>query len=165
MSTYRIRSIPAILFAGVIPILNGCGWNSGPRRVPIDGIVLVADAPLKDGRISFIPTEETTGPAAVAHVVAGKFRFNSSTGPVVGKHKVQIESTLDLGFPLDDERAYANAVREKADTGESVLPRQPIPPEYNEHTELSVEISTKGSRHYEFQIEGPVGGSLGFAAK
>lgn len=165
MHKYRPQLTPAMFLSAIILTLNGCGWRSGPSRVAIDGVVLVSDAPLKDGRISFIPTEETTGPAAVARVVAGKFRFNSHTGPVVGKHKVQIESTLDLGFPLDDERAYANAVRENADTGESVLPRQPIPPEYNEQTELSVEISTKGSRHYEFQIEGPVGGSLGFAAK
>jgi len=161
----RLQLTPAMFLSAIIMTLNGCGWKSGPARVAIDGVVLVSGAPLKDGRISFIPAEETTGPVAVARVVAGNFRFNSRTGPVVGKHKVRIESILDLGFPLDDERAYANAVREKADTGESVLPRQPIPPEYNDQTELSVEISTKGSRHYEFQIEGPVGGSLGFAAK
>ena len=98
MHKYRLLLIPAMFLSAVILTLNGCGWKSGPSRVAIDGVVLVSDAPLKDGRISFIPMEETTGPAAVARVVAGKFRFNSRTGPVVGKHKVQIDNAATLAL-------------------------------------------------------------------
>ncbi len=164
MTVNQIRQLSLTVVGGMILTLCGCGWKSGPARVAIEGVVLVSGAPLKNGRIMFIPIEETRGPSAVAHVVDGEFRFTSRNGPVAGSNKVQIESIVDIGFALDDEQSFANAVKEKEGTREQVIPRQPIPPEYNDQTELLVEISTEKSRHYEFQLEGPAGGILDVAS-
>ena len=137
--------------------LGGCNWSSGPERVAVQGEVNVSGKPLRSGRISFLPTEETRGPTAVATVIDGKFALPSRTGPTVGKNKVQIEAIVDPGFELDDEAAYAKAVETKLAEGESeaVLPKQPIPSDYNEQTELSVDISNKGRNNLEIQVDVP----------
>lgn len=148
----RSSRITSLLLIGCVLIaVAGCG-RSGPRRVALQGEVKVGGTPLKGGRITFLPTEETKGPAAVATVTEGKFQFTSRTGPVVGKNKVQIEALIDPGFALDDENAYAKAAEEKGE-GEAVLPRQPITSDYNERTELLVEVSTGGPRSLEFQVD------------
>lgn len=119
--------------------LAGCGQAPGPQRVAISGEVLFGTEPLESGRIHFIPIEGTQGPAAVALVTDGVYSFERNNGPVVGTNKIMIESVIDPGFEIDDEVAYAEAVR--ARKGRPVLPREVIPPEYNTKSNLVATVS------------------------
>lgn len=128
----------------------GCGRVQGPQRVPIRGAILFNNQMLKAGRITFVPIEGSKGPTAVATVTDGFYDFKSTTGPVVGKNKVQIESIVDLGFAMDDEAAYAKAAMEKG--GLPVLPPQPIPAEFNQRSNLVVEVSPDGEKKLDFSL-------------
>ena len=41
-----------------------------------------------DGSINFLPEEGTNGPSAIASVVNGKYEFDRTNGPLVGRYKV-----------------------------------------------------------------------------
>ena len=114
------------------------------------GAILFKNQILKEGRIRFTPVDGSKGPAAVATVTAGFYEFSPLTGPVVGRHKVQIESIASPGFDLDDESAYARAAQKQ--TGRPVLPPQPIPPEYNERSILVVTVLPDGEKKFDFSL-------------
>jgi len=135
--------------------LTGCSRPSGPQRLAISGEVLFGQEPLESGRIRFIPIEETTGPVAVAVVTDGIYVFDRENGPVLGKNRVQIESLPDPGFDLDDEEAYAKAIR--ARNGRPVLPPELIPPEYNARSNLVATIEMGGETELDFELKKPNG--------
>jgi len=144
------RFLPVLACAVCLSLIVGCGRPSGPRRVAVRGAILFDDRPLKAGRIKFTPIETSKGPTSVATVTDGFYDFDARNGPVVGKHKVQIESIVEPGFELDDEGAYAQ--RAKQQTGAPVLPPQPIPPEFNERTTLTVNVSPEGETKLDFTV-------------
>lgn len=147
---WRLHSASLCLIA---VCLIGCGRSPGPQRVAISGEVLFGHEPLESGRIRFTPIEDTKGPAAVAIVTDGIYVFDRENGPVVGKNKIQIESLPDPGFDLDDEEAYAEAIR--ARKGRPVLPPETIPPEYNERSNLVATISMDGETELDFELKKP----------
>jgi hypothetical protein len=63
---------------------------------------------------------------------------------------VRIESIVDPGFELDDEAAYAKAAQQP--TGKPVLPRQPIPAQYNDQTTLTATVSPDGETKLDFSL-------------
>lgn len=130
--------------------LAGCSRSKGPPRVAVAGAILFDGQPVKAGRITFTPAEGNKGPSAVATVSDGFYQFDSRTGPVVGKNKVQIESLPDPGFELDDEVAYAKAQKEK---NAVPIPPQVIPPEYNERSTLLATVSPDGDKKLDFTLD------------
>jgi hypothetical protein len=146
-------TIRTLLTAGLLAIVlsnPGCGGSSGPSRVSVRGAILFNNEMLKAGRITFTPVDDSKGPAAVATVTDGFYEFTASNGPVVGKHKVRIESIVDPGFAMDDESAYSQAAQQQA--GRPVIPRQPIPPEFNERSTLVVTVSPDGEKKLDFSL-------------
>lgn len=132
--------------------LSGCG-NAGPERVAIQGGVQFGDTMLKTGRIHFIPTGATKGPAATAMITNGFYTFDRKNGPIVGTHRVEIESQPTLAFSLDDEAAYAAAAT-KLPPGKTVLPKESLPASYNRQSTLTATIQ-RGKTTYDFQLEEP----------
>lgn len=114
-------------------VILGCG-QSGPERSAIQGKVTVAGTPLVSGRILFTPIAPTTGPVATAMIVNGVYQLPREQGPVVGKLRVTLEATPNLGFAIDDEQAYAAFVRSGARPAQD-----PIPPQFQQQP-LEVEI-------------------------
>jgi hypothetical protein len=107
-ASVRTRLVFLGILAMVLP-LAGCG-DSGPKRVAIEGMVLVDGKPLPQGSIQFLPVGQQ-GPMAAATVNNGKFVLPRSEGPVAGEHAIEVIAIRDLGFSLDDDAAYAEAVR------------------------------------------------------
>lgn len=133
----------AIAFVlGLSCLAIGCG-HSGPPRVAVRGKVQINNQPLKSGRIIFIPQEPTVGPAASAHIVDGVYEMNDVDGAVVGNNRVEIKADMELGFPLDDDLAYAQR-------GGAPLPPNPVPARYNMRSELSAETSSDGPNEFDF---------------
>ena len=144
-----IRTLLLLICSMTVLVATGCG-RSGPPRVAVRGAILFENQMLKSGRITFTPVEGSKGPAAVAVVTDGFYAFDWRTGPVVGKHRVQIESILNPGFELDDESAYAKAAQQQ--TGRAVLPPQSIPLEFNERSKLVVTVTPVGETKLDFSL-------------
>jgi hypothetical protein len=110
-----------------------CGCGDGLSRSTISGKVTVGGAPLKAGRILFIPVPPLQGPTASAAVIDGSYAIPVREGPVAGTHRVEVEAELPLGFPIDDEAAFARR-------GGGPLPPNPIPLEFNRQSQLTTTI-------------------------
>jgi hypothetical protein len=123
--------------------LTGCG-ESGPPRAPIQGSVTIGGAPLKAGRILFVPQAPSEGPAVSARITDGQYTLDDSTGPVVGSNRVEVEADLPLKFAIDDEAAFAKA--------KGKLPRQPVPPQFNRQSTLSVTVKADESNQFNVAI-------------
>jgi hypothetical protein len=68
--------------------MAGCG-DSGIPRQAVHGRIAGAEG--RSGLISFVPRENTPGPAARATLVDGEYRFDQSDGPVPGDYNVIIQ--------------------------------------------------------------------------
>ena len=145
-----LQSRVVMVCSVVLLVTSGCGRPTGPQRVAVQGTILFDGQPLQAGRIRFIPTEGTKGPSAAGSVEKGFYEFTSSNGPVVGKHRVEIEAIPNPGFELDDEAAYAKAQKEK---NAVPLPSQPIPPQYNERSTLTAAVDPKGEKKFDFNLD------------
>jgi len=119
----------AILLAVSTP---GCR-DSDAQRGTVEGTVTFNGTAVERGTISFIPTAGTRGPATYAAIENGKYSVTArNRGPVVGKHKVQIEAFRDMG--------------KKHPTGAPLL-EQVIPKKYNSQTTLVVAVAEGQNRH------------------
>lgn len=106
---------------------------------------------LKEGVVRFIPsaTGKNLAPATMAVIRDGAFRLPITEGPVVGMHRVEIESTGHYGFEIDDEAAYAKAFQEKKS---HALPPNPVPEIYNSKSMLTAKVNAEGQNKFEFPL-------------
>ena len=84
--------------------LAGCGPD-GPQRAEVSGTIKFNGEPIPEGSINFFPTDGTKGPEAGAVVTNGKFHIPYSTGPVVGKHTVELKYFGETGQMVQDPTA------------------------------------------------------------
>lgn len=143
MSLFRWLMV-AILASAVA----GCG-ESGPTRAPIRGKVTVGGQPLAAGRVLFTPLAPNHGPAASARVAAGEYKLSISDGPVVGQNRVEVEADLNLGFPIDDEAAFAKR-------GGKPLPPNPIPPAFNKQSGVIADVKAGEENTYDIAMPAAV---------
>jgi len=130
--------------------LASCSGDHGPQRVAVNGMIRVGEVPLANGHIRYIPTGETSGPAAVATIADGVYQFDEESGPIVGTHRIEIESLDRFDFEVDDEQAFAKA----AESGE--LRKQPdnaVPTIYNDKSKLTVTVERDGDPTFDFDLE------------
>lgn len=131
----------------------GCG-NSGDgfQRVPIKGKVTVDGQPLAAGVIRFLPDTSVAGRNSEAIVTNGEYALDEFTGPIAGKHRVEIEATYHIAYRIDDEAAYARHVQTQG-----AMLANPIPPQFNRQSQLTTDIPTAGSDNLNFNL--PVKGA------
>lgn len=127
-------------------LLTGCGGSpEGPQRAHVAGFVSIDGAPLKSGEIRFIPSASTKGPAAVATITDGAYELGTAEGPIVGSHRVEIESSDPAG---DDDQVFAA----KIVRGERPLDLIPIPTSYNRQSILKAEVTKEGNLQLDFPL-------------
>ncbi len=124
---------------------TGCG-DGGPRRAPIKGKITIAGVPLTAGQILFVPIAPTAGPSTSAAIKNGDYALKKEQGPIVGTHRVEVLADLPLGFPLDDDVAFAQRQGQP-------LPPNPIPPQFNRYSTLTTEV--KANTENEFTLDVP----------
>jgi hypothetical protein len=122
---------------------SGCG-QSGPSRGAVKGRVTIGGQPLANGRILFLPAE---GPTVSAVILNGDYQLPSSEGPIAGVNRVEVEAAMDLGFAIDDEAAFAQR-------GGRPLPPNPVPPEFNRNSKLSIDIQSSEDNALDVTIPG-----------
>lgn len=144
------QEIPAVL-AGLVAamLVSGCGRRTeGPPRVAASGTVTLDGEPLPEGVIRFVPIGETKGPKASTTIEEGTFAFPKNYGPVPGTHRIEIEATeADLPDPDDEAAVQAHLATRK-----QRKPAARIPPAYNQHSELTEEISPAGTNEFRFDL-------------
>ena len=105
---------------------SGCGRDRGPERVVVAGTVTYKGQPIPNGKIRFMPAQESAMPTASAMIVDGKYSADSQGGVPVGSLKVQIEAYhqfSDNGVPMPRYSQY-------------------IPKKYNSDSQLKVAIES-----------------------
>ena len=132
--------------------LASCSSDVGPARIAIQGTVRVGDVPLANGLIRFIPTGDTTGPAAVANIVDGAYTFSAEDGPIVGSHRVEIESSDKFEFEVDDEQSFAKFA-EAGKTRDRKRPANAVPDIYNVRSKLSATVEPNGDPIFDFDLK------------
>ncbi|OYW16723.1 MAG: hypothetical protein B7Z55_14050 [Planctomycetales bacterium 12-60-4] len=142
-----------LLIVAGLTTLVGCGQSDGPQRLKVHGAVLFDRQPMKAGVIRFIPARETKGPAGFGTIADGFYEIPAHDGLVVGRYRVEIEGNLETSFPIDDEAAYAKAFVE---TKGKPIPKQAVPPGFNQKSTLTAEVTSDGLRNkFDFDLKLP----------
>lgn len=145
MSANKFRHASLLILLALSALAQTGCQDAGPERAPIQGRVTVAGEPLAEGRILFVPIAPTEGPTTSATIADGAYQLSYDQGPVVGKHRVEIEAALQLGFELDDEAAFARR-------GGRRLPPNPIPAEFNCNSKLTVDVAADRENTFDVAI-------------
>jgi len=146
------KSLPlnfSLLLSLTILLMSGCGQAKGPVRAAAKGTVTLKGEPLSNAVIRFIPIGETHGPKVSASVESGSFQFPKHAGPVLGTHRVEIES-IEANLPDPDD---ADAVREYQKTLKKRRPNSvKIPAKYNRDSQLQEQVTETGTNEFRFEL-------------
>ena len=128
----------------------GCGGKSPDARprIAVTGTITLDGQPLDNAVIRFVPLAEVNGPKASVAVTAGRFELPSESGPVAGRHRVEIESTDHGGIAPDDETALAEVASGKRKPAKTVK----IPAIYNARSTLERTIQADFTNQFEFTL-------------
>ena len=135
-----------VLLAGA---LCGCGGtDSELPRAAVRGTVQLDGAPLDEGVVRFVPDQGTRGPKTSVPVADGRFEVPDEFGPIVGTHRVEIESTDDGGYARDDEQAIARLMTQ----GRRRVHVVTVPLIYNTRSRLTAEVAAEGPNEFDFTL-------------
>jgi len=135
------RWLAAALIGTLIP---GCGDSDIPRQAVygrIDG------AEGRSGLVSFVPRENTQGPAARASFVDGEYEFSRSDGPVPGDYTVIIQ--LEVSPDMTSGIAVFKGIEIPNDSGAK------IPTEYEAVASLPVSVPDGNEATLEVDLKLP----------
>ena len=102
-----------------IAACSGCssGIDAG-GRVAVAGLITLDDAPVSEGRVTFIPHGESDNPAAAGPIAAGKFDIPIAEGPKPGDYVVRItvgSMRRDSNFNGEKQKRFEQPVTIMAD--------------------------------------------------
>jgi hypothetical protein len=137
-------------FLLTLPVLMaGCGESTAPlQRATVSGRVTIGGRPLKAGVIRFIPLGDNPGPKTTLTVTDGNYRSDEHSGPVVGRHRIEIDSTDVGGFAMDDE----DALERLRASGTERIERQQVPPAFNTGSTLTAIVSADSDNVLPFDL-------------
>lgn len=153
VTTFQTLLSP-LLLAALVLWSPGCSRkpSNAPQRAAVSGSVTLDGQPLKAGVVRFIPTDSTTGPQTTLSVEEGAFKSTTQNGPLVGTHRIEIESTDDGGFALDDEQAFERLRAEGIKKIEAVR----VPSEFNQKSTLREVVSAGKNEPFQFDLHSTV---------
>jgi hypothetical protein len=148
MTQTQLSSVLRWTLAPGLLLLVGCGGGESLNRQAVKGTVTVNGSPLANGQILFTPKKGTSGPAAAAAVSVGMYRIEELDGLVPGDYRVEIQSTPDLGFAIDDDVAFTAAAIAK---GRQPIVNVTLPAQFNSASTLDA-VVTEGDDANEFHF-------------
>lgn len=94
-TTSRLTARYLLSVSAVGALISGCADSDIPRQA-VYGRIEGAEG--RSGLVSFVPRENTQGPAARASLINGKYAFSRTDGPVPGDYTViiQLEVSQDM---------------------------------------------------------------------
>lgn len=140
----------ALILSGAATV-PGCSSEEGPQRAAVRGVVTLDGTPLPLGVIQFIPDGETKGPSASASIQEGQFELPEISGPLIGTHRIEIQ-TRDPELPdPGDEQAVA-AYIQKVQSRRRPFKKVELPAIYNRNSTLQETVTTDGPNKFEFNL-------------
>jgi len=129
----------------------GCGGadENAFQRAAVTGVVKLNGQPLSMGVISFIPSESTKGPKVSASIHGGQFKLPVEFGPLVGTHRVKIESMDNAGLAIDDEATMQRFEKKRKKLRVKVVR---VPAIYNDRSNLVVHITENELNEFKFDL-------------
>ena len=121
-----------LLCVAMVSTLVGCGKSTG--RLAVSGEVTLDGQAIESGSILFQPKGE--GPKVGARIKEGKYRFDTSDGPLTGEYKVEIYADAKDPFPMDDPEAFAEQMEKDP---EALQPTNAVPAYYNSRSTLTAD--------------------------
>ncbi|MCH2115441.1 MAG: hypothetical protein MK171_11105 [Pirellulales bacterium] len=121
----------------------GCRNNPAGRQ-PVEGRVTLDGTPLQDGDLALRPVGK--GPSVGGRIANGRFRIARKYGPLPGSYHVLITSHQETGREMDLSD-YSNEKVKVAET------RQIVPAQYNELTELKMEVTSGGENKFDYSLD------------
>lgn len=91
----------------------------------------------------------TPGPKTSVVVEQGQFQVDAEQGPVVGSHRIEIQSTDNGGYAMDDE----DAIRRLRESGVKRIEAVRIPPQYNTRSTLKETVAAGGPNDFRFEVK------------
>ena len=155
MNSERLLAQPSLMSAGLVLLaacLAGCSGSATeepPLRAAVMGTVTLDGDLLETGVIRFVPTEGTTGPQTTAVIEGGVFTLPAEHGPLVGRHRIEIESTDTGGLAMDDEHALE---RLQSQAGQPQIEVVRVPAAYNQHSTLTADVPAAGTSDLNFEL-------------
>jgi len=144
----RIRAAAAGMALTVAALGCGGGTPDDQPRVAVKGTVTLDGQPLDNAVIRFVPLPEVNGPKASVAISEGRFELPAVAGPVVGRHRIEIESTDHGGIAPDDEAALAELAAGKRKLAKPVK----IPAIYNARSTLERTIQADSPNEFDFTL-------------
>jgi len=144
------RALRAMCVAWGVLLLIGCsgGGEGSPPRAAVKGTVTLDGQPLAKGVVNFVPQGETEGPMTTAPVEDGSYSLPEESGPLVGTHRVEIESRDLGGMAPDDEQA----IQKLRQQGVKRLKVVKIPVAYNKRSQLTATVEADTENQFDFQL-------------
>ena len=129
----------------------GCGSETGAtlNRAGVAGTVTLDGVPLKAGVIRFVPQDGTAGPKTTASIADGAFSLPDELGPVIGNHRIEIESTDFGGLAMDDEEAIQRLNAQGTPVQFHIVT---IPAFYNQVSRLTAHVPEEGTGALRFDL-------------
>jgi hypothetical protein len=121
----------AMFLAGLLFCVAGCG---GDGTVTVEGTVTLDNTPVPEGDILFIPEDKQFG-AEAGKIKDGAYSLKARSG----KNRVEI-------------RAMREVPGKKGPMGNEAVYEPIIPPQYNEKSKLSAEVSSD-KRKFPFELK------------
>jgi len=136
------------VFAGVLlGAVVGCG---GPRVAPVSGRVTLGGKALVNATVIFEPQSSRNAPGPGSHGKTNsngeytlKLMTGDQDGALIGTHKVSITA-----YEGDDSVVPSSA-------GVNVFRHRLVPEEYNARSQLTFEVTARGSTDANFDIPAP----------
>lgn len=141
--------IPFSLVVSMTLLLMGCSKPDDIfDRANVTGIVTLDGKPLAEGVVYFVPINGTVGPKSFATIAQGEFAAAGEYAPIVGNHRIEIQSNDDGGIAFDDEEAMVQWVEK----GHKPLKRVVVPAIYNKQSVLTADVAADGPNEYKFEL-------------
>lgn len=146
-----LRRLSSSVLACSFLLLAGCGGgtDSSPPRAAVSGTVTLDSQPLKKGVVNFIPTGDTEGPMTTAPIEEGNYSLSEEFGPLVGTHRLEIESRDSGGVAMDDEKA----IQRLKEQGVKRLEVVKVPAAYNKRSQLTASVEADTENQFDFQLK------------
>jgi len=127
----------------------GCGPGRSFETAPTSGSVTYNGVPLNEGIIRFVPLEGAPGQKTSVNILNGSFSVDAASGPAVGEHRVEIESTNLAGLEMDDEDAIRRLKAARPRRIDAVI----VPQRYNARSQLRRTLASNANNEFNFELE------------
>lgn len=138
MFVYRLGKIFSVLI--IACGMSACSGSNGPQLGQVSGVVTLDGEPLEYAQITFQP--EKGRPSVAETDSAGNYSLSytgTSTGALIGAHKVVITSAMDA---YSDETGEGKDRKARAEL---------LPAKYHTQTTLTAEVKS-GSNQIDFPL-------------